>query len=139
MTAKPASSGDPTWATGVARSAWRKLSPGVRVTQHGERLPPSPRASEAAHEWVVNVGAPLAHQPPPPRFSLPPFFPSSTHSAEPLVGGGARFVTPTPTCDGVSRSRQLRALPGRLRHRELRQGRHAAAMEVHEDGRSAGS
>jgi hypothetical protein len=49
------------------------------------------------------MGVPLAHQPPPP-FSLPLSFPNRTHSVEALVIGGARFVTPTPTRDSVTRS-----------------------------------
>jgi hypothetical protein len=78
------------------------------MTQPGERLPPSPRTSEAAHEWVVNKGAPLAHQPPPPRL-LCLSLPDPDHSAEPLVTGGARFATPTPTGEGLSRTWQLSA------------------------------
>jgi hypothetical protein len=55
------------------------------------------------------MGTPLAHQPPATVLLCRLSFPTPTQSADPLVTGGAKFATPTPTRDGVTRSWQLRA------------------------------
>ena len=53
---------------------------------------------EREHGHAASPPAPAT--PSCPRLSLP----TRTHSAKPLVTGGAGIATPTPTSDGVSRT-----------------------------------
>jgi hypothetical protein len=96
----------------ISSSCAARTPPGAFVTQHGERLSPSPQGqAEPAPEWLVNMGAPRrsAHVSPPPSLRLT--FPTRKHSAKPLVTGGAGFATPTPTRDGVTPCWQQRGAP----------------------------
>ena len=89
-----------------------RIRASLRGQNSARRLRDPPRGASAAfatsqakpaHEWILNVGIPLATGPRHPFFSAP-LLPTRTHSCEPLVTDGAKFATPTPTRDGVTGS-----------------------------------
>jgi hypothetical protein len=96
----------------TGEEALRFKDPLVRGENSARRSPDPARGAsavfatdqpQAAPEWTMKMGTPLAHEPATPS-SLSLTLPTPTQGAKRLVTRGATCATPTPTGDGVCRN-----------------------------------